>query len=264
MSNAFLRDDIAWSDLKRGYLGAKPYHHAVIDDFFKPDVARQLSDDFPDYADPVWRPYNNAIENKKLLNHWDKFPSMTYQVVSYLNSPQFIENLTQLTSIPDLQNDMGLSGGGWHAHSNEGKLNVHLDYSLHPKLQLERRLNLIVYLTPDWESEWGGALQLWSHDAEANKPKQCEAAVDCLFNRAVLFDTTMNSWHGLPEKLRCPDVVIRRSLAVYYLTPPRVGASSRGKALFAPHGEQANDPEVLELIAKRSNTGTAADVYEKK
>jgi hypothetical protein len=242
---SFLREDIPWDALHQPYRDAQPFHHVVIEDFFTPQVASELSAEFPDYGDPVWRPYNNAIENKKLLNHWDKFGPLTYRVMSFLNSPEFVHNLKLLTGIPELEVDVGLNGGGWHAHSNEGKLNVHMDYSLHPKLLLERRLNLIVYLTEGWQPEWGGALELWSHDADRQAPKQCEAAIDCLFNRAVLFDTTMNSWHGLPEQLRCPDGVIRRSLAVYYLTPPRASASDRGKALFAPFGEQANDPSMV-------------------
>jgi hypothetical protein len=260
----FIRDDIDWGGLRNQYLAAKPFHHCVIDDFFLPDVAAQLSKDFPDYDAPVWRSYNNAIENKHLINHWDQFPAATYSVMRWLSTPAFLDRLGELTNIADLNPDPGLSGGGWHAHSNQGKLNVHLDYSLHPKLQMERRLNLIVYLTPGWRPEWGGALELWSNDPEKQQPKERIQALDCLFNRAVLFDTTQNSWHGLPEQLRCPDGVIRRSLAAYYLTPPRPGASERGKALFAPHGKQADDPAVLELIRQRSNVATAASVYEEK
>ena len=60
----------------------------------------------------------------------------------------------------------GLHGGGWHLHARGGKLNVHLDYSVHPKLHLERRLNLIVYLAQGWDPAWGGALGLWTHDAD--------------------------------------------------------------------------------------------------
>ena len=88
--------------------------------------------------------------------------------------------------------------------------------------------------------------------------------VDCLFNRAVLFDTTQSSWHGLPDAIRCPPGVIRKSLAVYYLTEPRPEAAQRGKALFSPHGEQSKDPAVLELIKKRSQVDTANKMYRQK
>ena len=238
-----------------------PFDHIVIDDFLKKKSAQDLEDEYPAWDDNMWYQYDNQIEQKKALNHWDRFPATTYHVMSFFNSPEFIKNLELMTGIRGLQIDPGLHGGGWHGHTAGGKLNVHLDYSIHPKLGLERRLNLILYITSGWKPEWGGQLGLWagSHD----KMGKLSAQVDCLFNRAVLFDTTQNSWHGLPDAIRCPRGVIRKSLAVYYLTAPRSGAAERGKALFAPHGEQKNDPAILELIKKRSQVATAEKVYRK-
>lgn len=118
-------------------------------------------------------------------------------------------------------------------------------------------------MTPEWNSAWGGGLELWSHNAETSQPKECVKLVENKFNRAIIFDTTQNSWHGLPEELTCPAGVVRRSMAAYYLTTPPAGATDRKKALFAPYGDQANDPEVLETIRKRANIDQAAQVYRK-
>jgi hypothetical protein len=57
--------------------------------------------------------------------------------------------------------------------------------------------------------------------------------------------------------------MIRKSIAVYYLSEPRPEAAQRGKALFAPHAEQKNDPAVLELIKKRSQVATAEKAYRR-
>jgi hypothetical protein len=78
-----------------------------------------------------------------------------------------------------------------------------------------------------------------------------------------LFDTTQNSWHGLPENLTCPDGEYRKSLAVYYLQIPVV-ATDRQKALFAPNKEQADDESVMNLIRERSNINTFKNAYVKK
>jgi S-formylglutathione hydrolase FrmB len=118
-----------------------------------------------------------------------------------------------------------------------------------------------VYLTPDWLPEWTGGLELWSHDEATGGAKAREVLVENKFNRAILFDTTQNSWHGLPGNLCCPQGIERHSLAVYYVSEPAPNADQRGKALFVPHGEQANDPAVLELIQKRSQVSTAKQVY---
>ena len=251
------------SNFKELFQSAEPYNHIVIDHFFEDGAARALVEEFPDFNSPLWYSYDNAIEKKRAMNNWDRFPKTTYKVFTYLNSPEFVRTLEEWTGIDRLYPDIGLHGGGWHAHGRGGKLNVHLDYSIHPKLQLERRLNLIVYLTPGWQPSWGGGLQLWSHNEATNSPKECVKVVDNVFNRAVLFDTTQNSWHGLPDAIACPEGEIRRSIAVYYLSEPKENAAKRGKALFAPHEDQKNDPSVLDLIRKRSSVATADDVYRK-
>jgi hypothetical protein len=256
-----IRKDIDWRGLHDKFKAAQPFPHVVIDDFFEPDLAQALERDIPAFDDPGWWQYSNPLEEKRALNVWDRFPSTSYQSFSLLCSEKFLVLLRALTDIGELTADEGLHGGGWHLHPPGGKLNVHLDYSIHPKLGLERRLNLIIYLTSGWNPAWGGALGLWSHDAAAGSPKELVTAVQCRFNRAVIFDTTSNSWHGLPEPITCPPGMARKSIATYYLAPARTQASERGKALYAPYGEQKNDAEVLELIRRRADVKTAAQAY---
>ena len=228
-----------------------PYDHWVLDDFFPVDVARRLANEFPDYNEPNWHWYNNPLENKKAKNSWYEFPQLTYQIFSHLNSTEFIETIRGITGIETLYPDIGLHGGGWHMHSRGGKLNIHLDYNINPKLNLQRKLNLIVYLTEDWDTSWGGGLELWSHNEETNLPDKREVVVDNIFNRAILFDTTQNSWHGLPQPITCPEGVYRKSIAVYYMTDIPEDANQRKRALYAPTREQENDSEVLDFIKER-------------
>jgi hypothetical protein len=44
----------------------------------------------------------------------------------------------------------------------------------------------------------------------------------------------------------------------------RDGVDQRGKALFSPYKEQANDPHVLDLIKRRSSVELSKDVYGDK
>ncbi|MDA9164408.1 2OG-Fe(II) oxygenase [Alphaproteobacteria bacterium] len=241
-----------------------PFPHFIVDDFFEVDVAKQLEKEFPSFEENIWHEYGNAIEVKKVCNNWNAFPSCTYEAFSYLNSPSFVEFLSKcLFGRSKLYCDSGLNGGGWHIHSRGGKLNTHQDYSLHPKLGLQRKLNIIVYLNSEWQSEWGGQLGLWDNKS-ADAPGDLIKEIEPKFNRAAIFDTTCNSWHGLPNPLECPENQFRKSLAVYYLTEPPIEADDRGKALFAPTAEQQHDDEVLELIKKRSSVATASSVYSKK
>ncbi len=85
-------------DLKvnqKKYLQVNPFNHLIIDDFFHTDTAINLSHEFPNFNSELWRLYDNQIENKKLLNHWDKFPCLTYKILSYLNSQEFISKISK-------------------------------------------------------------------------------------------------------------------------------------------------------------------------
>lgn len=264
MKNEFINWPENFDIARNQFESSEPFNYLIIDDFFKLEVIDTLAAEFPPLDSPAWYSYENSIEKKYALNSWDRFGQMTYKTLSYLNSVDFLDALKKISGIQNLECDVGLNGGGLHAHGRGGKLNVHLDYSIHPKLQKERRLNLIVYLTPGWRAEWGGGLQLWTHDETMFQPKDVHTTVDNRFNRAVIFDTTQNSWHGLPDAINCPEGTVRRSLATYYLSQPRAGADKRGKALFAPHIDQKGNQEVLDLIKVRSGTTTAADAYRKK
>ena len=137
----------------------QPFDHWIIDDFLPIETARQLEAEFPAFNSPLWFQYDNPLENKKTCNHWDRFPPTTYCTIdSLLKDGPFVD-----LPFPVI-GDIGLHGGGWHIHGRGGKLNVHLDYSLHPKTKLQRKLNLILHLTENWDEQWGGGLELWSNN----------------------------------------------------------------------------------------------------
>ena len=106
-------------------------------------------------------------------------------------------------------------------HPKNGRLHVHLDYEKHPSLEKERRLNVILYLSKDWKKEWNGETQLW--DA---KMENCIVKSDIVFNTAIIFKTNEISWHGLPDKIMCPEGTYRKSIAYYYISPLESKANS--------------------------------------
>ena len=114
-----------------------------------------------------------------------------------------------LTGIDENQSDPYLQGGGLHELRNDGYLNIHADFNIHPTLKLDRRLNILIYLNKNWEDEFGGNLQLWNKDMT-----KCEKKIIPIFNRMVIFSTTDFSYHGNPDKINCPKIKVENQLCI--------------------------------------------------
>ena len=174
--------------LKEQWQNAKPYSHVVIDNFLPLELAKAVSNDFPNADSDFWYEYSSPLEVKKACSEWNKFPSSIYRAFLSLLSPQVTEVLSFITE-KDLVADIGLHGGGLHLHKAGGKLNTHLDYSIHPMAKLQRKVNIIVYVSENWQTEWDGALGLWDNDPETNQPKNLVQKIDCIFINLDLVDS---------------------------------------------------------------------------
>jgi len=243
-------------------LDKHPFDHCIIDNFFPSKVANQLSDNFPKYRSQIWHVYKSKIEDKKTCNNWNNFDQLTYEVFRQLNSESFIKFIGKKIHT-NLYSDPGLHGGGWHIHANNGNLNPHLDYTIHPKTNLQRRINLIIYLEKNYKSKYGGHLGLWEHDEKTGQPGKLVKEVFPKFNRAIIFDTSQNSWHGLSKNIKLPKNVYRKSIAVYYLCNPEKNHFSNKRALFAPRDNQKKSKEVRDLIKMRSDEKLFHNAYKK-
>ena len=201
------------SDLSKRFSEAVPYEHIVIDNFLSEKYANELYKTFPnDFSD--WYKYENPIEFKYTYDKIDDVDENIKNFFYHLSSKKMIDIFRKITNIPELTYDEYLHGAGLHCHPKNGRLNVHLDYEKHPITGKERRLNVIYFLSKDWKNEWNGQNELWDNNAS-----KCITKTDVKFNRAIIFKTNDISWHGLPEKITCPENQYRKTLAFYYVSP---------------------------------------------
>ena len=198
------------------YTEAEPFPHVVIDNLFSEEVLRALIREFPRPGEIDWNQFNNREERKLASTREAQMGEMTRLFLYQLNSSVFIEFLETLTGINGLIPDPHFWGGGLHQIERGGYLKIHADFNKHERLNLDRRLNLLLYLNEDWKQEYGGYLELW--DRQMTRSVQRILPV---FNRCVIFSTTDYSYHGHPDVLECPVGETRKSLALYYYSNGR-------------------------------------------
>ncbi len=196
-------------ELRTAYRTAGPFPHIVLDDFLAADTARRLGAAF---AEVDWKVYRHYNENKQGANH--ALPEVIASAIAELNAAPCLAFLQSITGIEGLIADSELGSGGIHQSGRGGFLNIHADFTAHPyHRDWERRINVLIYLSEQWEDEWGGQLELWERDMSRLARK-----IKPVFNRCVIFNTAKDSFHGHPEPTNCPPDVMRRSIALYYYT----------------------------------------------
>lgn len=203
--------------LRQSFLSAEPFPHLVLDGLFDPAELREVVRGFPGPADMQWAAFESETE-KKLGFHHEKsrLPKAIRQFLYKLNSFEMLSFLEDVTGIEGLIPDPYFGGGGIHQIVRGGFLKIHADFNVHPKLKLDRRLNMLVYLNEPWDDSWGGALELWNRDMS-----EARATISPLFNRTVVFATSDHSYHGHPSPLACSEETTRKSLSLYYYTNGR-------------------------------------------
>jgi hypothetical protein len=206
------------------FRAAEPFPHLVISDFLPVEIAHAIAAEFPKPHEINWRlagPGDAAhsgdpdIEKITTPNE-DLFPPLIRHMMHEFNSGVFVDFLSELTGFKPLSPDPSFHGCGLHSTGRGGRLMVHADASRHPNPKFHQILNMIYYVTPDWQDTWGGELELW--DAELSK---CVKVVSPNFNSMLVFFTGSKSYHGHPNPLTSPAGVRRNSLAAYYYTTDR-------------------------------------------
>jgi hypothetical protein len=200
---------------RQAYSSNVPFPHIVIDDFFDSRTLGGVLFEV-NTIDRSQR-YAKFLDRKTDHNKFAYFPEVvgpeTSRLVNFLNSGPFLSYMENLTGIDNLIADPSYFGGGLHWIENDGFLEVHADFNHLKKYNLERRINLLLYLNENWKDEYNGQLELWDRKS-MTKAK----SVSPIFNRCVVFSTTKESLHGHPAPLAMPPGMARRSLALYYYT----------------------------------------------
>lgn len=194
------------------FMEAKPFPHLVIDDALPKGFVQHIEE----YGRRLKNMDSNVhLNSKKFANQrvWE-FDSDIQNKLAWFYSKQFEELIAEYTGIAELHSDPEYNiGGGYHLLPDGGFLNVHKDFNHHPSAEgYFRRLNFILYLNKNWTEKMGGQLELVD-----KKNAENTIQVVPLFNRAVIFETNDEAWHGNPTPVNNASQD-RLSFATFYYT----------------------------------------------
>jgi len=200
------------------YQSGKPYPHIVIKNYFDKNFLSKVLDEFPNLSKiSSSKNYNNKNEIKFSNNKKKNFKKNTKILFKFLNSKLFLNFVQNLASINEkLLPDFELNGGGLHEIKRGGVLKIHTDFNKHPYKNIDRRINVLIYLNKQWKKNYGGNLELWNKSM-----KKCVKKIAPNFNTMVIFSTNDFTNHGHPNPLKCPETISRKSIATYYFSKGR-------------------------------------------
>lgn len=243
------------------YQSAAPYNHGCIDNFLPESVLERVLDDLKSLPDDE-KAFDRDQERLKYQYNPERLPAYTRSLFHAFNSRPFILFLEELTGIEGLIPDPYFIGAGIHRVANGGHLDIHADFNLHKQMNVERRLNVLIYLNKDWKEEYGGSFEIWDKAMTTQ-----EKSFVPLFNRMVCFSTGSDTFHGNPEPVNHPDGEPRLSIALYYYTAtwdpsrkahttlfrPRPGTSDRrdGKMARKAFAQNVLPPVIYRRVAHR-------------
>lgn len=237
-------------------VNTQPFKYCIIHNFLKEEEYKKVLNKYPKEPNNLFWKYFNPLEVKYVLDKFEYVDDVIKNIFYALSHEKLINKFGTLFNIDNLEYDPYLHGAGIHLHPRNGRLNMHLDYEKHPISKKQRRLNIIYYISDDWKKEWNGDTQLWD-----NNMQNCKVKCYPERNKALIFETIEDSWHGVPEKMLCPDNYYRKSLAYYYVSllkndsnKKKKGANNDGyrtKAVFVKRQQDKYDERMDKLFQLR-------------
>lgn len=250
--------------LREQFHSGVPFPFFAIDDFLEPEFARSVAAAYPSYeqARAMGQEFSKINERLKIqVTDYGKFPEPVKQLADLLASTEWLAALERITGIERLLADEELAGAGMHLTGAGGRLDVHVDFNYLEDRKLHRRLNILIYLNPEWQADWGGEIELW--DKEVTRRHQ---SFSPRFNRCVVFQTSEISFHGVTP-VTAPEGTVRKSFAGYYYTreaPPHWDGQAHSTVFRARPTERFRRDVLMPLERARGKANEALFRFKRR
>jgi Rps23 Pro-64 3,4-dihydroxylase Tpa1-like proline 4-hydroxylase len=181
----------------------------TLDDLLPDELAQSIFISFPETEEMVLK--KSLREHKYIAVQMGKYNPLLEEIIFSFQDERILQLITHISGIQILLPDEHLYAGGISLMNQGCFLNPHIDNSHDAERENYRVLNLLYYVTPDWDAKNGGNLELWDGGLG-----QRQRTIISKFNRLVVMITNRASWHSvspvLVSKNRC-------CVSNYYFSP---------------------------------------------
>ncbi|HCQ13345.1 2OG-Fe(II) oxygenase [Flavobacterium sp.] len=178
-------------ELKNQFLNSKDaIGFFYLDDLLPMEIASKIHEVFPPASQMVLK--KSIREDKYIAAQMNLYNPLLEEIIYAFQDKRIVDLVASICNIEHAIPDENLYAGGISMMGKNQFLNPHLDNSHDKDREYWRVLNLLYYVTPNWNEEYGGNLELWP-----NGLKQKQITIHSKFNRLAVMATHDSSLHSV-------------------------------------------------------------------
>lgn len=201
----------------------EPFRHVVCSDWVDRSLCRAAAATFPSPDWEHWHVYRGTHSVKRASKDRLRVPVAALAAIDRVAEFPISRIFGDTRAFPDLD----LHAAGMHSIPPGGFLGWHLDAETHQCRPWVRRFSAVLFLTDDWQSDWGGQLVLGTQTCSDT------VVIEPELGTLVVFETGDLSWHRVRDVSRHA-TTDRNTLALFwYSIQPETQKRLRDRAHFA-------------------------------
>lgn len=209
-----------------------------IDDVLPVGMAIEINEAFPKPEAMVLK--KSLREDKYVAAQMNLYAPVLEEITYAFQDKRIVELIAEICGIEEVFADENLYAGGLSMMGQGQFLNPHLDNSHDKDRERWRVLNLLYYVTPNWEEQFGGNLELWPDGL-----KNPQITIHSKFNRLAVMATHNGSLHSVSP---VANPGFRRCVSNYYFSKnPLLETDSFHVTSFRGRPENTLTDAVLQL-----------------
>jgi Rps23 Pro-64 3,4-dihydroxylase Tpa1-like proline 4-hydroxylase len=180
------------------------YARTHIDEFLDEETCLKLYEECISAPTEGWTVFTRAGSRMEEFNDLISCPTAHQVTYDLMHSGEFLYDLEQLTGIVGLLPDPHLVGAGFSILRNGSELSPHYDFNWNDRLRLHRKLTTLLYITPDWEDQWGGHNITWTSNPDLDPSAKIVESISPKFNRFIISENVSKGPIHSVSKVNCP------------------------------------------------------------